>query len=40
MENFIIDEISLDHDLGNDEIGTGYDVLHNSKFPVEEQLKN
>lgn len=22
-----VEEISLDHDLGNDEIGTGYDVL-------------
>lgn len=22
-----VEEISLDHDLGNDEVGTGYDVL-------------
>lgn len=37
-----IDEISLDHDLGNDYIGTGYDVLkwieervyYNSSFYV------
>ena len=28
LENYGVDEISLDHDLGDDEyIGTGYDVL-------------
>jgi len=25
--NYVVDTISLDHDLGNDERGTGYDVL-------------
>lgn len=27
LQTHAVEEISLDHDLGNDEIGTGYDVL-------------
>jgi hypothetical protein len=41
-----VETISLDHDLGNDEIGTGYDVLtwleskvfENPSYPVPEIL--
>ncbi len=36
LRNFEVEEISLDHDLGNDEIGTGYDVL----TWIEEQVVN
>jgi hypothetical protein len=27
LEKFHVQEVSLDHDLGDDEVGTGYDVL-------------
>ncbi len=27
LEKFRVQEVSLDHDLGDDDVGTGYDVL-------------
>ncbi len=34
----LVTEISLDHDLGNDEIGTGYDIINYIEKCLNEQL--